>query len=438
MRDHRRVIIVGGGVAGLVLARELALGARDVTVLEASDHLGGTVARQTVGGIELDAGAESFATRGGTVATLAGALRLRDDIVEPNPEGAWLQPATGPAFRLPANSLLGIPGSPLASDVVAIIGRRAAWRAFSETLIPGSYASKAETVGELVRKRMGSAVLDQLVRPIIRGVHSADADELKVEQVAPGLRSSMVLLGSLGRAVLDRRHQAERAGSAVAGIRGGIVRLVDELAADLQRFGVRVELGGRVSDFAEDHVIVGGSTDVGRRIDGQVVIAAPGLLTPKSGPGHRIVLATLVVDQPLLDAAPRGTGVLVAEGASGIRARALTHSTAKWEWLADRAEGKHVIRLSYDWQRDSDEPADVATVAREDAAAILGVPLDASQVVDFGRVAWYRPSWETHTPNGIHAIGESIAGTGLASVIANATAMAGSLLTDGEGEPGLR
>jgi oxygen-dependent protoporphyrinogen oxidase len=157
--------------------------------------------------------------------------------------------------------------------------------------------------------------------------------------------------------------------------------------------------------------------------------------------GHRVVLATLVVDQPLLDAAPRGTGVLVAEGASGIRARALTHSTAKWEWLAERAGGRHVLRLSY----DDDEATysklelhELAEIARTDAAALLGLDIAQSQVVDFDRVAWYRPSRETHTPDGILAVGESIAGTGLASVVAQSEALAGRLLADADGVPGLR
>ena len=62
----------------------------------------------------------------------------------------------------------------------------------------------------------------------------------------------------------------------------------------------------------------------------------------------QIVLATLVVDSAELDAAPRGTGLLVAPGASGIRAKALTHATAKWAWLAEAAgPHRHVLRLSY-------------------------------------------------------------------------------------------
>ena len=55
-------IVVGGGIAGLVMARDLVLGGLDVTLLEASDHLGGKIARHTVAGVDLDAGAESFAS----------------------------------------------------------------------------------------------------------------------------------------------------------------------------------------------------------------------------------------------------------------------------------------------------------------------------------------------------------------------------------------
>jgi oxygen-dependent protoporphyrinogen oxidase len=417
LADSADFVVVGGGIAGLVLARRLVLGGRSVIVLEASDHLGGTVARHEVGGIALDAGAESFATRGNTVANLARALKLGSDIVEPNHDGAWLQTSGGRAFPLPKNSLLGIPGSPLAGDVAAIIGWRAAVRAYAEGLLPSAVGGKADSLGGLVRARMGSAVVDQLVRPIARGVHSADVDELQVDQVAPGLRSALVRTGSLARAVLELRATSARAGSAVAGIRGGVFRLVEALASDLERFGVEVRLGTRVTEVN----LMFARTSSGS-VGGHVVVAAPGLVG-EGDPPARVVLATLVVDQPLLDNAPRGTGLLVADGAPGIAAKALTHATAKWQWLADAANGKHVLRLSYD-----DEPANLAEVARSDAAALLGVPLPPSAVLDFASVQWYRPARVNATTDALPLAGESIAGTGLASVVARSEALAESLL----------
>ena len=413
-------IVVGGGVAGLVVARELAIGGAGVTLLEASPRLGGTVSSHTVGGLILDSGAESFATRGGTVAALAEEIGLGPEIVTPGPDGAWLQRVEG-AVPLPATSLLGIPGWPVASDVIAVVGQGTALRAYLETLLPAAYGMKSKTLGELVRKRMGQNMLDKLVAPVVQGVHSKHPDDLDLDRVAPGLRRAMRRERSLARAVRELRASAP-AGSAVAGIRGGVHRLVIELAVDLERLGVDIRLGQRVL-----HVTPGSVQTASETLGGTVVVAAPdvpGAAHKSTGTATRVALATLVLDAPELDAFPRGSGLLVAEGVPGIRARALTHSTAKWPWLAERAEGKHVVRLSYDPANTTELPE----TARADAAALLGVELPASSVLDFARVDWSRPPAQGAAHDQITLVGEATSGTGLTSVIAQAKAAAAALL----------
>ena len=412
--DAERVLVVGGGIAGLVAARRLVLGGRDVTVLESADRLGGQVARHSVGGIDLDAGAESFATRGGTVADLATRIGLGGDIVRPAELPAWLYRADGTAKPLPATSVLGIPGVAFAQDVIDAIGLRAAVRAQLDVLLPSLIGSRSATIGELVRRRMGSAVVEQLVAPVVRGVHSMSADELALDRAVPGLRAALLRDGSLTHAV--RRMTMNAApGSRVAGIRGGIVRLVDELEADLERFGVEVRLNSPVSELTSAGLTVGRD-----RLAGQVLVAAPGGGV-EADPGRRLTLVTLVVDQTELDAAPRGTGVLVAEGAPGVEARALTHLTVKWPWLAERAGGLHALRLSYDGA-----PQDAALRAPRDAAALLGMPI--GRVVDTATVTWERAAPRRHSVDGIRYVGEARAGTGLAAVIGQAEAEADELL----------
>lgn len=408
-------VVVGGGIAGLVTARRLAMAGESVTVLEAGDRFGGIVASHTVGGIMLDAGAESFATRGGTVDALATELGLGPDVVTPLDQPAWLYRAAGDPVPLPATSVLGIPAVPLAADVIAVVGLGSALRAQLDLLIPGPYAEKSLTLGDLVRRRMGAGMLEKLVAPVVHGVHSAHPDELEVDRVAPFLRKAMRSETSLTRAVRLLRASSP-AGSAIAGIRGGVHRLVIELLADLDRLGVGLELNARVSS------VVPGSVRVGRRtVRGDVIVAAAGVLQPANP--RPITLVTLVVDEPRLDAAPRGTGLLVVDGAPGIHARALTHSTAKWPWLAERTGGRHVLRLSYD-----SLPDDVVATARADAAALLGVELPASSVVDSARVDWARPAPESPAPDGLTAVGEAAGGTGLAAVVAHAEATAARLL----------
>ena len=395
------IYVVGGGVAGLVAARTLVLGGAQVTLLEASARLGGTVASHTVGGIVLDAGAESFATRRGTVAELVTSLGLAEDIVEPNAAGAWLQRADGSTVPLPATSLLGIPGVPLASDVLSVVGTRVAFRALLDELMPGTVGARSTTLGELVRTRMGQGILDGLVAPVVQGIHSRHPDELELDRIAPGLRQALLREGSLARAVRDLRSSA-KAGAAVNGIRGGVHRLVIELAADLERFGVEVRLNSRVTR------VEAGAVEIGdERLEGAVLVAAP-----LGNEYETTILATLVVDSAGLDAAPRGTGVLM----TGTMPRALTHATAKWPWLAERAgRGRHVVRLSY-------SSAVTQQTAVADAERLLGVAFDT--VVDFALVEWRRPSSQAEPVEGVWVTGEAVAGTGLAAVVAHATATA--------------
>ncbi|WP_349899060.1 protoporphyrinogen/coproporphyrinogen oxidase [Parafrigoribacterium soli] len=413
-----RIIIVGGGIGGLTAARDLAVGGARVTVLEASAVLGGKVARHSVAGIELDAGAESFATRRDMVRSFADGLGLGDEIAQPNPAGAWLQRAEGGAVPLPKAGLLGIPSTPLAADVIAVVGLRAALRAQLDSLL-AYRGAKERTLGGLVRARMGTAVLDKLVAPITLGVHSRHPDDLDVDVVAPGLRAALLSTVSLAQAVQKLRAAAP-AGSAVAGIEGGIFRLVEALAARLERLGVEVRTNTRVTAIEADRVTLAS----GEVIEADRVVLACNPEESEAG----IVLATLVVRSPRLDAAPRGTGLLVAPAARGIRAKALTHATAKWPWLAARVEsGTHVLRLSYD---AAAAPSDLSEQATADAANLLGVTIEPEQVLGFDRVQWAKPAKRYAAPSGVTVIGETVAGAGLAAVIGQARRESGSLLTD--------
>ncbi|NRD26433.1 FAD-dependent oxidoreductase [Frigoribacterium sp. VKM Ac-2836] len=424
-------------MGGIVLARDLAAAGLRVVLFEASDRLGGEVSRHVVAGIALDAGAESFATRGGTVAGFATELGLGDDIVLPDPRGAWLHEADGKSFPIPRTGLLGIPGDPAAADVRAVVGADGVRRALADAELPAEVGAEETTLGGLVRSRMGDAVVDRLVSPIVSGVHSLHPDLLAVDRVAPGLRSALQREGSLAGAVLGLRALAP-AGSAVAGIRGGLARLVDPIVADLERHGVDVRLGTRVRSIDETGV----ETASGARVRARQVVLAVGdhdavALTTRASsvPPGVITLATLVVDRPELDAAPRGTGVLVAPGSTGLRAKALTHATVKWSWLAELTGGRHVLRLSFDSPVvDRDTPDDaVRDAALADASTLLGVDLTERHLVGFGRATWDAPRRaEAVAVTGpvveVVQAGGAVAGRGLAAIVAHSRRQAATLV----------
>ncbi|GAA1998686.1 protoporphyrinogen oxidase [Nakamurella flavida] len=464
-------MVVGGGVAGLLVAWEAAAAGRRTLLLEAGSRLGGAVTAHRVGGLAVDAGADSYALTRPAVTLLIADLALDDAVVAPNPVGAWVRHRAG-AAPLPANGLLGIPSRPWTADVRRVIGLAGAARASLDRVLPaGTAMGPRATLGSAVRGRLGSRVLERLVRPVAGGVYSADPSTLEMDTVTPGLRAAVAGTGSLSAGAGRIRGAAGRSGSAVAGLHGGMNTLTDALTRAATAAGAELRTGAAVRAVRRDAagwVVDLGSTTIAAAA---VVLAVPGgtadgllagLVPDEARAGVAaastpVRLATLVVRAPELHRAPRGTGVLVAPGVTGVRAKALTHATAKWSWLAERAgSGVHVLRLSYGRDEgqcsagsggpDLPDPADLPALALADAADLLGVPLRPGQVLDTAVVTWesvlpaprvgqraavarLRAALAALGPEHPLAVtGTFVAGTGLAATVADARETARRLL----------
>ncbi|WP_072314685.1 protoporphyrinogen/coproporphyrinogen oxidase [Agrococcus sp. Marseille-P2731] len=514
-RDERSrfdTIVAGAGIAGLTVAHDLAARGYRVLVLEAADRIGGTAAKLELPGIggaagsggragalAIDAGAESFAVRGGAVAALATELGLGDAIVDPNPAGAWLQLADR-AVPLPKRTLLGIPSTPLARDVIDALGWGGALRAYLDRLMPVLRIGTDDALGPLVRRRMGQKVLDRLVAPLAGGVYSADPELLDVATVAPGLNGGVTRAGSLSGGVafvLEERAQAAggggdaKPGSAVQGLRGGIHQLPERLAERAVAHHAEIRTGVRVLGATETATCWAVETDAGTHHASSLVVALPeaaarALLSspaalrhderlgrasaqgPEPEPAPQapplaeepapqapplaeepapqaqasrspvVELVTLVFPPGAITGDPRGTGVLVAADNRRVRAKAMTHATAKWPWLREAAAGREIVRLSYGAGTDvpATEPLDdaaAAELALDDARAIFGTALP--RPVASARVRWHqgqpssiiggrRRQQELRNAaaerDNLFVVGAAVAGTGLAQVVPDA------------------
>lgn len=490
---HTHVVVVGGGIGGLIAARECAKVGMRVTLLESADAVGGALQRAELDGVVLDAGAESYATRGGRVRALIEDLGIADRIVVPAAGGAWLAgiPGVG-AAPLPVGGILGIPGNPFQEDVRRILGWSGVWRAYLDRVRPPLTIGHSHSLGKLVASRMGAKVRDRLVAPVTTGVYSASPDDVDVDVAAPGLNAALTRVGSLSGAVqalrdesASRAAKAHSPGAAVEGLDGGMTVLVDALVAELEKLGAVVRTGVRVTEVSRsgelwtiategvagdpadgdpadaaldaDEVLGTDTADAVLKADGVVIATpeatarkllsavAPELASTVPADSPEIELVTLLLAPSALSGTPRGTGVLTVPGSH--TAKALTHSTAKWEWVRRAASGRHVVRVSFGAQG---EPAATSTLddetavqlALREAAALLGVPLAHSDVVAAHRSRFVQSQPASiigsgerrqtaraavQAVPGLAAVGAWLAGTGLAQVVPDAHAEADRL-----------
>lgn len=417
-------IVVGGGVAGLVAARELALKGRDVTLVESAERFGGMVQGIPLAGLTVDAGAEAYATRTPVVHDLCAELGLA--VAEPAGRSHVWWPEHG-AVPL-ARGFLGIPAD-LEDPALAILSAEELRRARRDLTDP--VRDLGVTLADLVSARLGPAVLERLVTPLTRGVHGLTPDVMPLEQFAPGLAADTRAEGSLLRAVARRTG----AGAAVEQPVGGMHQLVTALLNSLRAAGVSTRTESRVAAMRRRSggwmlEVPGGDLEAEL-----VVLAVPArvaarLLRPQGiqfNPPRTAVTRNLLLAlrHDGLAAEPVGSGALLGNRPEGMLARSLTHYSAKWPWA--RRGGVEVVRVALPPEGEPDMAQVLANTSR-----ILGVELGAEHLVDSHQATWTEMprvvgAQERHALlqsvtklEGLSLAGAWLAGNGLAAVVSSA------------------
>lgn len=246
--DEVDALVIGGGIAGLSAAWQLSQDGFKPLLVEARGYLGGLIAPGYIGPVQVDLGAETFVPRGVETAQMVAALGL--EALAPSGDGArlFLPPnrANGESrwrlWRFLRDAYLGIPADPSADDVVAVLGAKAAQRAAQDRHLGSEVGQGAEgeTLAGFVAARMGQAVVDRLVRPIVAGIYTCDPADLATDTVTPGLRQATREHGCLADAVaflLARSRKATGGRSVDKCVRGGMFQLTAALSQAITTAG---------------------------------------------------------------------------------------------------------------------------------------------------------------------------------------------------------
>ena len=181
-------------------------------MLEAGDRPGGKLRSTEVGGLTLPAGADSFVARKPWAVDLCKELGLGGELISPASGGAslWTDRGLVPCLR---DAPFGIPGD--VGDVfrwpgISRAGRR---RALLDLLKAKRKADEDETLGSLLRRRLGDEVTDLAVGPLLAGLFAGDVDRLSVRATFPELEAWERSQGSLirGSQAASRERPPRRA-----------------------------------------------------------------------------------------------------------------------------------------------------------------------------------------------------------------------------------
>ncbi len=398
MPTPRTVAVVGGGIAGLSAALTAArLGAR-VTVLEASDRLGGKVRVSEIGGLPVDEGADSMLARVPDGVQLARDAGLGDELTSPA-EGQALIWTRGRLRPLPTGTVMGIPGDLAALARSEVLSPAGLARVPVDLALPGHGHEDDVSVGDLVTRRLGREVVERLVDPLLGGVYAGRADRLSLHATLPQLVRPVATARSLLLATRRARATATPyTGPLFRGLPGGLGRLPGAVA---RASGAQVRLGTTVRGLARTPT--GWRLELGpaarpEHLDADAVVIAvpaapaarllrdlaPAAAAELAGLDYAgVAIVTLVLDGP-----PPGSGSgYLVPAVEGRTTKAVTFTSRKW---AHYAHDRAVLRASIgrygeaaDLQRDDGEL--VAIVLRELAEAVGPLPpLAASRVVRWG------------------------------------------------------
>ncbi|PSL45141.1 oxygen-dependent protoporphyrinogen oxidase [Salsuginibacillus halophilus] len=360
-----KIAVIGGGITGLSAAyymqKEILTEQLDahVELFEANEELGGKIRTHKEQGYLIERGPDSFLARKPGVFKLAKEVGMDEEIVPNDAKGASIL-SKGRMHSMPGGAVMGIPTKFAPFAASSLFSPAAKARAAMDLMLPRGGQTADESVGGFFRRRLGHAVVDQLIEPLLSGIYAGDIDHLSLEATFPQFRrmeeEDRSLIKGMKKSQAASKEKQEGPSAEQAMFRSfkyGLSSLVDAIHRHLDEDAVR--LGCTLSEISRESdglrlTFADGTTDWFDR----VLLTVPHHLIPEmipsfsgnerlsEAPATTVATVAMGFDQTQLDDITlEGTGFLVADKANyDITACTFTHR--KWSHTAP--EGKGLLR----------------------------------------------------------------------------------------------
>jgi oxygen-dependent protoporphyrinogen oxidase len=255
MASGPRIAVIGGGIAGLAAAHRLVELSRarndgvELTVLEAGQQLGGSIATERTDGFVIEAGPDSFISEKPWALQLCERIGFTPRLVRTRDEHRRTYVVHGGRLHaLPDGFLLLAPTRlwPLVrSSLFTWPGKL---RMALDLVLPRGPLGRDESLGAFVTRRLGRQALERVAQPLVGGIYTADPDSLSLAATMPRFLEMERKWRSLIWAMWSQQRRVPAATRATSGARwslfvsvdDGMQSLVDALAARLPAGAVQL------------------------------------------------------------------------------------------------------------------------------------------------------------------------------------------------------
>jgi oxygen-dependent protoporphyrinogen oxidase len=407
-----KLLVVGGGLTGLAAAYEASRLGAAVTVVEASQRLGGKVWTEQTEGFVIEHGPDSVVSYRPEALTLARELGLGDAIEQVASARSVFLRVNGALRPLPASMGVVLPARLWPFVTTRILTWPNKLRAGLDLVLPRQLGPDDQSIGQFLGRRLGRAMVAKLADPLVGGIYGASVDQLSIDAVLPSLRQnerehrSLLLAARAGRP-----RGAVKGVSPFRALKGGMETLISALEANLRQAGVEIVLGQAASaaDLADrewDGVVLAGGVTASAKLLAEH--ARPAAAALEQIPLSSSTVVTLAYDQAQVGRRLESHGWLEAQAApvSGV-----TVASAKW---AARAPAGRVLLRCF-------VPARLGRIAEVDDAELLaavkahlGLVLGVNGEPSLVRVTRWRgvmPSYTVGHLGRVAAVEQALAGT---------------------------
>lgn len=246
--EQKHAIVIGGGITGLAAGYRLKCETENrnipltLTLLEASNRVGGVIQTEQRDGFIIEHGPDAFISTKPWGKELCNELGIAEKLIGTNPKvRRSFVVRKGKLIPVPEGFYMMAPGSLLPfikSPIFSLVGKL---RISLDLLISRRSEFVDESVADFVRRRLGNEAFERIAQPMIGGIYTSDAENLSLKATFPRFLDMEREHGSIIKALLAQKRNASQTSRDTSGPRyslflsfeDGMQTLVDTLAENL-------------------------------------------------------------------------------------------------------------------------------------------------------------------------------------------------------------